>query len=144
MQPRDVETVARFNVAMAFETESLSLQEATVLRGVRALLEDPSKGLYFVAEQGDDLVGQVMVTTEWSDWRCAYWWWIQSVYVLPQHRLTGVFRRLYAAVKSVADSRGDVHGLRLYVENENHRAQATYEALGMQRGRYVLFETRGE
>jgi ribosomal protein S18 acetylase RimI-like enzyme len=89
-------------------------------------------------------VGQLMLTTEWSDWRCGWWWWIQSVYVRPEARRGGVFRALYRSVLEDANRAGDVRGVRLYVEQENLRAQRTYEALGMRRGRYLVFETGSE
>ncbi len=140
----DVDVIAEFNVALALETESLSLDHATARRGVAAVLDDPSKGSYRVATRDDAVVGQLMITREWSDWRCEWWWWIQSVYVAPTERRGGVFRVLYASVIDDAHREGDVRGVRLYVEQENVRAQRTYETLGMVRGRYVIYETAHE
>lgn len=140
----DVPTVAAFNVAMARETEALQLDLETVTRGVRALLEDPAKGFYRVAELDGRVVGQLMVTFEWSDWRCGFWWWIQSVYVSPSARRRGVYRQLYEAVLAESKGHGDVRGLRLYVEKDNAVAQDTYRALGMQPGKYLVFETASE
>ena len=142
--PSDVDTLAAFNVAMALETESLALDLDTVRRGVAAMLADPAKGSYRVATRDGAVVGQLMITTEWSDWRCGWWWWIQSVYVAPEARRGGVYRALYQSVVDDAARAGDVHGLRLYVEQDNLRAQQTYQALGMARGKYVVFETGHE
>ena len=85
-----------------------------------------------------------MITMEWSDWRDGTFWWIQSVYVEPSCRRSGVFRRLYAFVKSRAESEPDVCGLRLYVEHENITAQKTYQSLGMQITPYKIYETTFE
>lgn len=138
--PSDIDTIAAFNAAMALETEALELDLDTLRRGVSAMLADPSKGSYRVALSDGALVGQVMITTEWSDWRCGYWWWLQSVYVLPEARRKGVFRALFRSVVEDAERAGDVRGIRLYVEQDNARAQRTYESLGMKRGKYLVFE----
>lgn len=135
----DAATVTRFNVAMALETEHLALDPERAGRGVRALLADAQKGLYFVAERDGATVGQLMVTYEWSDWRNAFWWWIQSVWVEPQARRTGVYRALYAHVLEAARAAGCC-GVRLYVERDNRRAMATYRALGMSPSKYEFFE----
>jgi ribosomal protein S18 acetylase RimI-like enzyme len=125
---------------MALETESKPLDLARLGRGVRALLADPTKGLYLVAERDGEVVGQLMLTWEHSDWRDGTFYWVQSVYVAPSARRTGVYRALYARVLELAEERGDCVGVRLYVERENATAQRTYEALGMQRSHYELFE----
>jgi len=142
--PSDADVLAAFNVAMAEETESLALDLATVRRGVAAVLADPTKGSYRVATRSGVVVGQLMLTLEWSDWRCGWWWWIQSVYVAPEARRLGVYRALHRSVLEDAARAGDVRGVRLYVEQDNARAQRTYESLGMTRGRYLIFETAHE
>lgn len=136
----DLETVMRFNQAMAEETESKTLDPPTVRAGVKQGLEDPDRSLYFVAEVDGRIVGQTMVTTEWSDWRSGFFWWIQSVYVEPDHRSRGVFRSLYEHIRTLARDRNDVCGIRLYVHNENTRAIATYRKLGMTLTDYLLCE----
>ena len=103
------------------------------------MLADESRGLYRVAELDGKVVGQMLITLEWSDWRNRWFWWIQSVYTAPEARGKGVFRALYDAVESEARSRGDVCGLRLYVEKENETAQKAYSKLGMKRSHYVFF-----
>ncbi len=123
---------------MAEESEGLRLDIATLSSGVRAALADSAKCLYYIAEIQDRPVGQTMVTYEWSDWRNAWLWWIQSVYVLPEARRKGVFRRLYAHVREAALARGDVCGLRLYVHRANGGAISTYQRLGMTLGDYLV------
>jgi ribosomal protein S18 acetylase RimI-like enzyme len=136
----DVDTIAAFNQAMAQETERKTLDAATATEGVRRGLADPGRSLYFIAEVGGVAAGQTMVTTEWSDWRNGFFWWIQSVYVDPSFRRRGVFRALHAHIRNLARGQEEVCGLRLYVHHTNQRALATYRTLGMNPTDYVLCE----
>jgi ribosomal protein S18 acetylase RimI-like enzyme len=102
------------------------------------VLADPAKGWYTVVEDAGRVVGQCLVTLEWSDWRNGWFWWVQSVYVAPHVRRTGVFRDLYRHLEAAAVARPDVIGIRLYVERDNARAQATYESLGLEEEPYNL------
>lgn len=136
----DLETVVRFNIALAAETEDKALDEATVRAGVRTSLELADQNPYYLAEIDGKVVAQAMVTLEWSDWRNAWYWWFQSVYVDREHRRGGVFRALYDHIKNEAKQRGDVCGLRLYVVRANEPAINTYMALGMTVPSYVLME----
>jgi GNAT superfamily N-acetyltransferase len=138
--PDDRAVIAEFNRRLALESEHKALDMAKLLPGVAAVLADPARGVYFVAEQGGEVVGQLLITTEWSDWRNGWFWWIQSVYVREEFRRQGVFRLLYEHVGQQARARGDVVGLRLYVERENHRAQTTYDRLGMGPTGYLVLE----
>ena len=138
--PNDAAIIARFNALMAVETESKTLDAELLQKGVEALLADPSKGFYFLAESEGRVVGQTMITYEWSDWRCGDFWWIQSVYVAPAARRQGVFRALYRHLHDLARNDGQVCGFRLYVEQENRSAQQTYERLGMAPSHYRCFE----
>ena len=136
----DLDTIVGFNAAMALETESVNLDLDNLRAGVGRLLSDESRGFYLVALSAGQVVGQLMVTTEWSDWRNAYFWWIQSVYVSPEFRRQGIYRLLESNVKSLAQQQGDVCGIRLYVDRDNLVAQRVYTNLGMQHARYDLFE----
>ncbi|MEO7052974.1 MAG: GNAT family N-acetyltransferase [Rhodanobacter sp.] len=135
----DIADLANWNQAMAWETEHRRLDPELVRRGVAGVLEQPRRGFYLVAEHDGLAVGSLLLTYEWSDWRCGDFWWIQSVYVAPAARRGGVFRALYAAVQQRATAAGAV-GLRLYVETENQRAQQTYAGLGMQPCHYLMYE----
>jgi ribosomal protein S18 acetylase RimI-like enzyme len=139
-RPEDAETIARFNAAMAWETERTELDLPTVRRGVAGVFADSSNGFYVVATSNDDVVGSLLVTYEWSDWRNGRFWWVQSVYVQPEVRRCGIFRRLCQFVRDEATQRPDVCGLRLYVEHENHRAQRCYQQLGWEEIPYKMFE----
>ncbi len=137
----DAAIIADFNTRLAWETEKLRLDPQTILRGVRTALKDATKGTYFVAEHEAAVIGQLLITYEWSDWRNGNFWWIQSVYVAAEHRESGVFRTLFDHVQKLALARRDVCGLRLYVEENNDRAQRTYARLGMTKTHYEVFET---
>jgi len=136
----DLDTVIAFNRAMAAETEQKTLDRATLAEGVRQALADPNRSLYFVAEVDGAVVGQTMVTVEWSDWRNGFFWWIQSVYVDPAFRGRGVFRSLHTYIRNEAGRRSDVCGLRLYVHRDNQRAMRAYQNLGMQETPYRLYQ----
>ena len=137
---QDVPRLRDWAVAMALETEHKALDPGTVEKGILAVLDQPRRGAYFVAEGGGAAVGTLMVTYEWSDWRNGDWWWIQSVYVAPEHRRQGVYAALYAHVLAAARADATVCGLRLYVERDNANAQRTYEALGMVDAGYRMYE----
>jgi GNAT superfamily N-acetyltransferase len=136
----DAETLARFNEAMAQETEDKALDADTVRAGVEAMIDDPTRGFYLVAVRAETIVGSLMITTEWSDWRNGVFWWIQSVYVRPKARRTGVYSALHHAVRKRAKATDDVCGLRLYVEQDNEAARETYDALNMTETSYRMYE----
>ena len=136
----DIETIAELNTAMAWETEQKRLDPATIRRGIRAVMDDSDYGFYVVAEQHGEVVGCLMITYEWSDWRSALFWWIQSLYVRSPFRRRGVFTRLHDFVKARALEHPEVCGLRLYVEESNQVAQQAYHRIGMQPTTYRMFE----
>ena len=136
----DATVIAANNAAMAQETEGRTLDASLTNPGVAALLADAGKGRYWVAEANGRIVGQIMVTYEWSDWRNGTIWWIQSVYIHPDHRRQGVFTALYRHVEALAGNDRECCGLRLYVERDNQRAMQTYEALGMIKPGYEVME----
>ena len=138
--PHDAADIARFNAAMALETEHKALDSATLRAGVEAALADARLGFYLVAECGGEIAGCLMITYEWSDWRDGVWWWLQSVYVAEPYRRRGVFRALYADVERRLRRAPEAIGLRLYVERDNAHAQGTYRALGMHETDYRLYE----
>ncbi|MBA2227674.1 GNAT family N-acetyltransferase [Thermogemmata fonticola] len=137
---RDLAALVAYNLALAWETEQKRLDPVTVEAGVAALLGDPQRGFYTVAEVEGQVVGQVLITFEWSDWRNGWFWWLQSVYVQPAFRRRGVFRALVEHLEERARREGQVVGLRLYVERDNRAAQAVYAALGLQPTTYGVLE----
>ena len=136
----DEPVLVAFNTAIAWETEHKKLNPAVLAAGVRAVLADPARGFYTVAELDGEVVGQMMITFEWSDWRNGWFWWVQSVYVQERARRAGVFRSLYRAIEAQAAADPTVIGLRLYFERDNTRAQSTYRALGMSDTAYGMME----
>ena len=135
----DLDFLIAGNLALALESEALSLDTASLAQGIRALLEKRAPGQYWVAEHDGRAVGQTLITFEWSDWRNRMIWWIQSVYVVPEARHHGVFRALYAHLRQEAQAAGSC-GIRLYVDAHNTRAQQVYAALGMNGDHYRVFE----
>ena len=136
----DAEIIVGFNRAMALETEGIVLLDETSRRGVTEPFRNRSLGFYLVAQCAGRVVGSLMVTTEWSDWRAGDFWCIQSVYVHPDYRRRGVYRSLYRGVQEIGGRDPGVCGFRLYTELENTAAQEAYKALGMEKLPYMMFE----
>jgi GNAT superfamily N-acetyltransferase len=137
--PGDAGKIISFQLAMASETEDLSLDNLIVTRGVNAVFYSPARGQYYVAEDNGEVVASLLITYEWSDWRNTDVWWFQSVYVIPSYRRMGIFRLMYSYVKQEAE-RLNIAGLRLYVESNNEPARKTYEAMGMSSQHYTMYE----
>lgn len=136
--PADAASIVAMNLALAWETEHKRLDPAVLARGVAKCLADPAKGFYLVAELDGAVAGQVLVTTEWSDWRDGTFWWIQSVYVVESARRRGLFTRLYRHLERLARAQGGVIGFRLYVEHDNAAGQSTYARLGFEAEPYRM------
>ena len=136
----DALVIAEFNRRLAWETERLALDPEVLRKGVAAVLSDAVKGIYYVGEYEGSVVGQLMITYEWSDWRNGNLWWIQSVYVKEEFRAQGVFKALFRHLENLARTSDDVAGLRLYMYADNERARKTYERVGMKNSNYEVFE----
>lgn len=137
---QDHKTLVTFQLAMAHETEGIELHAPTVEKGVEAVLNDSKKGHYYVAEINGQVVSSLLTTFEWSDWRNGTILWIQSVYVSPEFRRKGVYRKMYAHIKDRVLKADNLNGIRLYADKTNVAAQNTYENLGMNHDHYVTFE----
>lgn len=135
----DINAIAGFQVAMAMESEGTTLDLERVTRGVTMAMDNEAKGQYIVARCGGKVVGSLMLTREWSDWNCQWYWWIQSVYVEPRHRGKGVYRAMYEQVKQMARNE-NVSQVRLYVDKTNNTAQHAYQHLGMTETHYLMYE----
>jgi GNAT superfamily N-acetyltransferase len=138
-KPEDAPRIIDFQLKMAWETEQISLTPEIVTNGVNTVFSNPILGQYWVAEDTGQVIASLLITYEWSDWRNTNVWWFQSVYVLPSHRRTGIFRSMYSHIKNEADRHG-VAGLRLYAAITNSQAQKTYQALGMKNEHYTMYE----
>ena len=140
----DADAIVAFSAAMALETEGRRLDITRLREGTLALLDAPERGFFMVADIAPQappqLVGQLMITFEWSDWRNAAFWWIQSVYVAPTWRRQGVYRRMHDVVTARAKADPKVCGIRLYVEQTNRTAQAVYQHVGLAPSAYAVFE----
>ncbi len=136
----DAAVIAEFNRLLAHESEGKELDRTLLEPGVRAAVADPHKGRYFLAERAGQVIGQLGITYEWSDWRNGWFWWIQSVYVVPAARRQGVFRALFHHVEAAARADATVIGIRLYVERDNRGAHDTYRGLGLEWTDYLVME----
>ena len=136
----DIPFIVEFNKAMALETETKVLNNHTLTQGVTGLLNNPNNGFYLIAEKNDIPRGQLMITKEWSDWRNGIFWWIQSVYIPPNHRKEGIYKTLHKEVRRLANLEGNICGIRLYVDQENKNAKKVYIAMGMIETDYQLYE----
>ncbi len=136
----DAPALVEFNQAMALETEGKHLDAQILTSGVESVFHDERKGFYVVAEESGKIIGGLMITFEWSDWRDSWFWWIQSVYILPAGRGKKIYSRLYDFVKEKARESKEVCGIRLYVEKENTHAQKVYEKVGMEESHYLMYE----
>jgi ribosomal protein S18 acetylase RimI-like enzyme len=138
-KPSDAPSIIDFQLKMAWETEKIKLNPDTVTMGVTAVFKESSRGRYYVAESDVQVIASLLITYEWSDWRNCNVWWFQSVYVIPEFRRQGVFRKMYAHIKELGEAE-EIAGLRLYVETNNVRARKTYESLGMSSEHYSFYE----
>ena len=136
----DSASIVEFQLAMAMETEQLQLDEPTVIKGVAAVYTDSSKGTYYVAETNGQVVGSLLTTFEWSDWRNGTVLWIQSVYVRPEFRKRSIFSRLYKHIQEQVASNVALRGIRLYADKTNTSAHGVYEHLGMTAEHYQMYE----
>ena len=136
----DIPSLLDFQLKMALETENVTLEISTLTLGVHRLFRDSTKGRYYVAEENNEVVGCLMTTYEWSDWRNGTVLWIQSVYVAREHRSRGVYKEMYTYIKQLVESDPDLKGIRLYVDKTNTSAQRTYEKLGMNGDHYTVYE----
>lgn len=136
----DCEILIDFQLSMAKETEGIALNPLVLGKGVKAVIEDPSKGQYYVAVYDDVVIGSLLTTYEWSDWRNGTVLWIQSVYVVPHFRRKGVYSNLYNYLKDIVLSDESLKGIRLYADKSNTPAHYAYTMLGMSPEHYVTFE----
>lgn len=136
---KDAEAIAHQNILLAKESENITLESETILAGVQALIADRKKGVYIVAEENGLIIGQLMITVEWSDWRNKPLWWIQSVYVAKNHRKTGVFTALLQFTEWEARAQ-NVAFLRLYAHKNNTAALMVYEKMGWEQEPYHVYQ----
>tara|TARA_B100001245_G_scaffold80658_1_gene57777 strand:+ start:1692 stop:2147 length:456 start_codon:yes stop_codon:yes gene_type:complete len=136
----DTPTIAKFQTQMALETESKILKESTIRQGVESVLKCPNKGFYIIAETDSQIIGSLLVTFEWSDWRNGWFFWIQSVFVDAKYRRQGVYRVMHSEVIRRTKASGNCCGIRLYVEKDNRNAQKVYKTLGMHETDYYIYE----
>lgn len=136
----DSERIVELQLKMARETEGLRLNKDVVSKGVRGVFQQPARGTYWVAEEKGQILGSLLAIPEWSDWRNGTVLWIHSLYVVPEARGRGVFKKLYLSLTKQVMESPELVGLRLYVDKQNKSAQKIYEKMGMSRDHYELYE----
>ena len=136
----NISTIKNFQIKMAKESEEMILDNEIITKGVTAVFEDSTKGIYYIAEENNTIIASLLTTYEWSDWRNAYVLWIQSVYVIPEYRRKGVFRKMYQYLKNIVENSDKYIGLRLYVDKTNINAQKVYDNIGMSSEHYSMYE----
>lgn len=136
----DIGTLADLQCAMAWETESYKLDKSTVSKGLQALFDDATKGKYYKLRHEQKIIGCMLNTFEWSEWRNGYILWIQSLYIVPEFRGKGLFGLVYQHLQNLVNTSEELQGIRLYVDKTNVKATKVYEALGMNGDHYHFFE----
>ncbi len=137
----DASMIATLQIKMAKETEDFDLNAATVNQGVAALLQDPHKGTYYkFTSASEEIIGCVLITKEWSDWRNGNILWIQSLYIESEFRGKGIFSEVYRFFQQQVQQSDSLRGIRLYVDKSNQKAVAVYKAIGMNNQHYEMFE----
>lgn len=136
----DIADIVDFQLAMASETENINLNREIVTKGVSAVFADSSRGNYYVAENNGRVVGSLLTTFEWSDWRNGTVLWIQSVYIRPEFRRKGVYRKMYGYIQELVMADSALFGIRLYADISNTGAHQAYLTMGMKADHYQTFE----
>jgi ribosomal protein S18 acetylase RimI-like enzyme len=139
-QKEDMSSIVDFQLLMAKETENIQLEKKTVKAGVQAVFDNEELGCYYVCEDRSNVIASLLITYEWSDWRNALVWWIQSVYVLPEYRKQSVFKKMFLYLKKIVNNDNRIQGLRLYVDKRNTIAKTVYKNLGMSDAHYDMYE----
>ncbi len=112
---KDLSILVDFQQRLADESEGVKLDGKILSAGLQAMFDDPAKGIYYVVEEGTEIIGCHLITYEWSDWRNGLVWWLQSVYVVESHRQKGIFKLMYDNVVRMIKADPNLLGLRLCV-----------------------------
>lgn len=136
----DATVLEDFQKKMALETEGLSLSADDVKKGVQRVFSDPPIARYYVAEWNGQVIGCLLICYEWSEWRNGTILWIESVYIDPEFRGRGVYKKMYFTIQQMVKEDDGLKGIRLYVEKSNKKAQQVYKKLGMNDDHYLLYE----
>jgi ribosomal protein S18 acetylase RimI-like enzyme len=134
----DIDTLVAFTLQEAREAEGAEKAVHGVTRGVSAPFDDRRLASYWVAETADhQVVASISVVTEWSNFHGGDYWWIQSLFVAPEHRGSRLVDALINHVARAAGTAGALE-LRLYAHNSNHRALRAYQRCGFTVAPYVI------
>jgi RimJ/RimL family protein N-acetyltransferase len=134
----DLPYLVKFTAEEAREAENSVKIPETLTKGIKKALEDDSVAMYWIlSDENNHPIGSVSALKEWSDWNAGYYWWIQSMYLVPSQRGKGKMKTLLDAVKSAM---AQEHGLqlRLYVHEGNKTAIKAYEKAKFVHSKYKI------
>jgi ribosomal protein S18 acetylase RimI-like enzyme len=127
---RDLEKLTLFVQNEAKESEGLNIDPETLRKGVETALKDENVALYWVlVDKNDESVGNISALREWSNFHAGFYWWIQSMYILPEYRRQGYSLQLLDTVRSEVQAQRGLE-LRLLVHKSNKRAIKAYTKSG--------------
>ena len=116
----------------------MELDTEAAARGVRSAFDEPPAAAYWVAETSDGaIVASTYVVTEWSNFHGANYWWVQSLFIAPEHRGSGLADMLLHRLVAEAEGSGALD-LRLYAHRSNARAIRAYQRCGFRVAPYVI------
>lgn len=140
----DLSVLVEFTAQEAVEAEGSAQGLERLEEGVKTALLDPSVAMYWImVDETGEPVGSISSVKEWSDWNAGYYWWIQSLFIAPEHRGRGLIDRLVRTVQEEMERQGGLE-LRLYVHQQNKQAIRAYEKLGFEQSQYEIMTRRHE
>jgi len=137
----DLDVLMNFSLHIAEETEAKILNQEKVRSGIKSVLDDPSKGIIFVACDKKIVIGCFMINgREWSEWRNGYILWLTGTYTAVEYRRMGVRKALFDFAVRWGKSQPQVIGLRGYRHKLNNAIHSAALTGGMQETEYRINE----
>ena len=134
----DIDMLIDFTLREAAEAEGLTLDVESATTGVRGAFGISPQSTYWVAtDPGGTMVASTSVVRGWSNFHGAYYWWVQSLYIVPEHRGAGLAEQLLRHLAAASRAAGALD-LRLYAHRLNERAIRTYTRFGFVESAYVI------
>ena len=140
---QDLDIIIENNIKLAMEFENiedcpLKIEKQIVKKGVKRVLENENLGFYFICKEKEALIGQVLITYEWSDWRNQMIWWLHRIYVTPKWRKKGALKKIIKKLDELAEKK-NVYAMRLYLHSNNKNAIYAYEKTGWEKLPFKIY-----